>query len=168
MKRLLIVEDDMTLAAGLVRVLSRRNFLCLLAHSSREALEVCQEHQPTHILLDLNLGNETTQDLVAVFKKQLPHSRIVMLTGFGTIPSTVRAIKEGASQYLCKPATPDQIEKALNDADVDSAESVSKPLWDLEKAHILKILEESGGNITQAAKNLGLHRRTLQRRLKKI
>ncbi len=166
MKKLLIVEDDEVFAAGLVRTFSRRGYSCFLADTNREALVLAQEQQPDHLLLDLNLGQETTQDLIPQLRKILPHSIIVVLTGFGSIPSTVRAIKEGANQYLCKPIAPDLIEQAFEEKGGVSHGAL--PLWDLENDHIIKVLEKCGGNISQAAKLLGLHRRTLQRRLKKI
>lgn len=167
MKKLLIIEDDDIFAKGLVRAFSRRGFSCFLASSCQEALKIIGEEFPTHVLTDLNLGTETTQDLIPEIRKILPKVILVVLTGFGTIPSTVQAIKEGANQYLCKPTTPETIEKAFTESEAEAV-SVTTPLWDLENDHILKALEDCGGNISQAAKNLGLHRRTLQRRLKKI
>jgi two-component system response regulator RegA len=165
MKTLLIVEDDATFAAGLVRTFSRRGYSCLWADSCSSADDMISVHRPTHVLLDLNLGGETTQEMIARFRSRLPQSVIVILTGFGTIPSTVRAIKDGANQYLCKPLSADAIEAALQESLAISPDVT--PLWDLEKSHILQVLENCGGNISRAAKTLGLHRRTLQRRLKK-
>ncbi len=166
MRKLLIVEDDEVFAAGLVRTFSRRGYSCFLADSNREAIVLAQEQQPGNLLLDLNLGKETTQELIPQLRKLLPDSVIVVLTGFGSIPSTVRAIKEGANQYLCKPIAPDLIEQAFEERGLIQGEAL--PLWDLENDHIIKVLEKCGGNISQAARLLGLHRRTLQRRLKKI
>lgn len=163
MNKLLIIEDDETLAASLVRTFSKRGYTCLLASSCHEGFELAKSQQPTHVLTDLNLGDETTQNLIPQLRQVLPRAVIVVLTGYGTIPSTVQAIKEGADQYLCKPVTPDLLERAF-----EKTSSQTTPLWNLENDHILKVLEECGGNISQAAKNLGLHRRTLQRRLKKI
>lgn len=166
MKKLLIIEDDETFAASLVRALSRRGYACVLANTCAESLTLARETKPTHILMDLNLENETTQSLVPLLKKEHPQTRLVVLTGLGTIPSTVQAIKDGADHYLCKPATPDTIQAALEET--SPFKTNTAPLWELENDHILKVIEQCGGNITQAAKNLGLHRRTLQRRLKKI
>lgn len=166
MNRLLIVEDDATFAAGLVRTFSRRGYACALAATCADALAVAATQQPSHVLLDLHLGTEDTQDLVPQLRRTLPKAVIVMLTGVGTIPSTVRAMKDGANHYLCKPAPVDAIARALEESTDVAAEPV--PLWDLENDHIVRILEECGGNISQAAKTLGLHRRTLQRRLRKI
>ncbi len=167
MKKLLIVEDDETLAAGLVRTFSRRGYSCFLAASCRDALDLVVAQSPSHVLLDLNLGNETTQEVIAEIRSSLPKAVIIVLTGYGTIPSTVRAIKDGADQYLCKPATPEAIEKAFEET-LDKKSVEPAALWDLENNHILKVLNDCGGNISQAAKSLGLHRRTLQRKLKKL
>lgn len=168
-KRLLIVEDDEVFAAGLVRAFSRRGYACLLASTCEEARALARDQQPTHVVLDLNLGDETTQDQIALLRQILPQAVIVILTGYGTIPSTVRAIKDGANHYLCKPVTPEQLEAALADTEVvPLARGGDASLWDLENDHIVHALEACGGNISQTAKRLGLHRRTLQRRLKKI
>lgn len=166
MNKLLIVEDDETFASGLVRTFSRRNYSCILASSCADAIELAKTHLPSHVLLDLNLGNESTADIIPEIRSILPKSTIVVLTGFGTIPSTVRAIKDGANQYLCKPASVDAIEKCL--AEPNNSSTEPSPLLNVENEYILKVLEECGGNISQAAKTLGLHRRTLQRRLRKI
>lgn len=169
MKKLLIVEDDETLAAGLVRTFSRRGYSCFLASTCREALDLITWQSPTHVLLDLNLGLESTQDMISEARARLPKAVLIVLTGYGTIPSTVRAIKEGADQYLCKPITPDAIETAFAEVvKQKSQRAETSALWDLTNDHIMKVLNECGGNISHAAKNLGLHRRTLQRKLKKI
>lgn len=164
-KKLLIIEDDQTFSAGLVRALSRRDYECETAASIVEAKHVLESFRPNHVLLDLNLGSESTQNFIPEIKKMVPQTSLVVLTGFGTIPSAVQAVKDGATSYLTKPATPDSIDRALNES---AKQNVPAPLWDLENNHIVKVLTECGGNITQAAKKLGLHRRTLQRRLKKV
>ena len=167
MKKLLIVEDNETLSAGLARTFSRRGYTCLLASSCRDALELANTQLPSHVLLDLNLGDESTQEIIADIRHKLRNAVIVVLTGYGTIPSTVRAMKDGADQYLCKPATPEAIEAAFNES-TTSAHQNALSLTTLENDHILKVLGNCGGNISLAARNLGLHRRTLQRKLKKI
>lgn len=166
MKKLLIIEDDELFAAGLVRALSRRNYSCQIAATKAIAAELCNQVKPEAILLDLNLGDENTQDFICILRSLCPTSVLVVLTGFGTIPSAVQAIKDGADTYLTKPATPDAIDKALKEAKPQATSQES--LWAIESEHILKVLQECGGNISQAAIKLGLHRRTLQRRLKKI
>ncbi len=165
MKKLLVIEDDATLAAGLVRSLSRRGFSCALAENITESKEAALSFQPTHILLDLNLGKENTQNFIPALRTLCPTASIVILTGYGTIPSAVAAIKNGANSYLTKPATPESIEQALSET---KPTSLQTQLKDMENDHIIKVLNDCGGNITLAAKKLGLHRRTLQRRLKKI
>jgi len=164
-KKLLIIEDDEIFAAGLIRALSRRGFACQMATTTNIAREICDEFKPEYILLDLNLGDENSQNYISLLKNICPGSTLVVLTGYGTIPSAVAAIKDGADAYLTKPATPDSIEKTLNEK---KPQNNAASLWDLENEHIIKVLGECGGNISQAAIKLGLHRRTLQRRLKKI
>ncbi len=165
MKKLLIIEDDDTFSAGLVRALSRRGYVCTIAESIASARELCHSFQPEKVLLDLNLGGNLTQDFILELRQILPNVTLVVLTGYGTIPSAVQAIKDGADAYLTKPATVDSIEKALQSP---LSSQAAPSLWDVENDHILKVLNECGGNITQTAQRLGLHRRTLQRKLKKI
>ncbi len=165
MKKLLIIEDDAVFATSLVRAMSRRGYLCMIANSLNEARELSENFSPEYITLDLQLGVEQSQSLVTELRVLCPKAIIILLTGFGSIPSAVQAIKDGADFYLSKPATPDEIEQAFGQK---RPESDATQLWDLEQEHIGKVLQECGGNITQAAKKLGLHRRTLQRRLKKI
>lgn len=162
MRKLLIVDDDSKFAASLVRSLSRREFNCFIAHDSQSALEICDEEAPQFVILDLNLEGESGQDLVAPIKVRVPHAQIVILTGHGSIPSTVQAMREGAVSYLCKPASPDEIEQALMTKNPD----YDKELKDVEEEHIRRVLNDCGGNISHAAEKLGLHRRTLQRKLK--
>lgn len=166
MKKLLIVEDDSVLAASLARTFSRRGYNCLLAATLAEADIVIDEHKPTHCLLDLNLGDESTQGRIATIREKLPKTVIVILTGYGTIPSTVKAIKDGADQYFLKPIEPDILEEAFDH--LQKKTNQADKLWKLEDAHILKVLNECGGNVSQAAIKLGIHRRTLQRKIKKL
>lgn len=161
-KKLLIIEDDELFAAALVRSLSKEGYNCQIASNKQEALELCKKNQPSHILLDLQLGEDSGQDLIFPIKKTLPSSILVMLTGYGTIPSAVQAIKDGAHSYLSKPSKTEDILKALEGPQKDENQN----LKEIERDHIQKVLLECGGNITKAAENLGLHRRTLQRKLK--
>ncbi len=172
MKKLLIIEDDETLANSLIRAMSRRAYSCLLANQSEQALQLAESFQPDFILLDLNLNGVSTQELVSPLLKKAIKAKLVILTGYGTIPSTVQAMRDGASSYLCKPAKPQDIQQALEETVPKNPSNLEvkdpKNLWDIENEHITKVLKACGGNISETARQLGLHRRTLQRRLKKI
>lgn len=163
MKKLLIIEDDVIFANGLARSLSRRGYIAQVVNDLTSAKKYAVSFAPQFILLDLQLGLENSQSFVPVLRQLCPQSMIVILTGFGTIPSAVMAVKAGADSYLSKPASIEQIEQAF----ALPAPKVGGELWQLEQDHIHKVLAACGGNITQAAKTLGLHRRTLQRRLGK-
>ncbi len=165
MKKLLIIEDDEVYAQGLARSLSRRDYECQLASDLKSARSTAELFKPTHILLDLNLGREHSQDLIPELIRMLPQCCLVVLTGHGTIPSAVQAVRDGAVSYLTKPASPEEIDHALGRDTLQRAPTPA--LWDLEQDHIMKVLEECGGNVSEAARRLGLHRRTLQRRLNK-
>lgn len=165
MEKVLIIEDDEVFSGGLVRALSRRGFTCAVAANSQDAQKITQSIQPHYILLDLKLGNENGEDLIAPLRDSSPHSRIIILTGYGSIPSAVKAIQNGAYTYLTKPMAIDELLKAFKE---QTPNKNSTDLEALTQDHIVTVLKDHHGNISQAAKALGLHRRTLQRKLKKI
>lgn len=171
---MLIIDDDPNLLTVMSRAIKRRGFEVVCAATGEEALEICKTHQPSHISLDLKLAEETGLNLIPSLKLASPESKIVMLTAYASIATAVDAIKLGATQYLCKPADADQLLKAFDDETVTSiatpkAEVEEKPISvkRLEWEHIQKVLNENDGNVSATARELGMHRRTLQRKLQK-
>ena len=168
---LLIVEDDEAFARTLVRSFSRRGYQVLHAASLQEVESVLGQHTPGYAVVDLKLRGEASglaclQRLHAASEAML----IVVLTGFASIATAVEAIKLGASHYLAKPSNTDDIEAAFAksdgnpDAPVDGRQSSIKTL---EWEHIHQTLVETDFNISEAARRLGMHRRTLARKLEK-
>jgi len=166
----LLVEDDDTFATVLTRALRYRGYDVRNTASVQGALAATATWQPTAAIIDLKLTHESGLELVPTLTQRLPGIRIVILTGYGSITTAVQAIKLGASDYLTKPADIEDILTALEGnpggtlkpgaADIPS-------LRRLEWEHIQRVLTEHGGNISEAARVLGMHRRTLQRKLAK-
>lgn len=166
----LIVDDDANFRDVLVRALQRRGFTVLSASDGSAALTLARNHKPQRALIDLKLTTESGLDIIAALKEALPALDIVMLTGYSSIATAVEAVKRGALNYLCKPATIDEILATFNvDARAEIASIPAQPhsVDRLEWEHIQKVLFDNRGNISATARALGMHRRTLQRKLQK-
>jgi two-component system response regulator RegA len=168
---LLIVEDDAAFARTLGRSFERRGYQVLHASSPDEAAAVLQEHSPGYAVVDLKLkGNASGLACVQMLHKHDPEMLIVVLTGFASINTAVEAIKLGACQYLAKPSNTDDIEAAFGHVagttDVELTNR-STSIKTLEWERIHEMLVETNFNISEAARRLGMHRRTLARKLEK-
>jgi two-component system response regulator RegA len=168
---MLIVEDDDALRGRLARAMDARGFDVLHTGSLVEALALIEQDPPEFAVLDLRLASGYGLDLIAPLKMSDPNTQIVVLTGYGSIATAVDAVRRGATQYLTKPVETDEILAAF-DRDASSAMTTAdglKPmsLDRLEWEHINKVLVDCGGNISESARLLGLHRRSLQRKLSK-
>lgn len=166
--RFLIVDDDPVFCQVLQRALQRRTFAVEVAHSHDQALQVANTQSPSHVILDLKLGTESGIDLIPPLLKRLPQCRILLLTGYASIPTAVEAVRRGAINYLPKPADTEAILAAFEpDATPPDIPEDPPSLRRLEWEHIQRVLNEHDGNISAAARALGMHRRTLQRKLQK-
>jgi two-component system response regulator RegA len=166
----LIVDDDPTLAGMLERVLQRRGFSTISVSDAMQALQLSSSTVFDRAIVDLKLGNDSGLPLIRELKLRQPDMAIVMLTGYSSISTAVEAVKLGAVNYLCKPADTDEILAAFGEQkQLLSTEQTYTPLSidRLEWEHIQKILQENSGNISATARALGMHRRTLQRKLHK-
>jgi two-component system response regulator RegA len=171
MRRGLLVEDDALFAQTLKRSLERRGLLVQVADDANGALALAASPFD-FVLLDLHLGTSSGLALIGALRERLPQARIVLLTGFASVATAVEAIKRGADDYLAKPAAASAILRAIEaDADEEIAEdappSAMLPLDRVEWEHIQQALRESEGNVSAAARLLGMHRRSLQRKLGK-
>ena len=170
-RRLLIVEDDAAFARTLVRSFERRGYQVRHLASEEGMAALLGEFAPTHAVVDLKLaGGASGLSSVRLLHDADPEMVIVVLTGYASIATAVEAIKLGARHYLAKPSNTDDIEaafqRAVGDADVElSARTTS--IKTLEWEHIHEALAASDFNISEAARRLGLHRRTLARKLEK-
>lgn len=170
----LLVDDDEVFCSILSRALERRAIKTSIANSPQQAISLINQTGTiyTHAVLDLNMGKESGLSLIPKLVTLDPHIRVIVLTGYSSIATTVEAMKRGAINYLCKPATVDEILKAFEDGDTTSSSESGvseKPLSveRLEWEYIQKILAEHAGNVSATARALGMHRRTLQRKLQK-
>ena len=169
-RSLFVVEDDATFARTLKRSFEKRDYDVVVCHD-REALLVALETAvPGYAVVDLKLGAGSGLECVKLLSARNPSMRIVVLTGFASIATAVEAIKLGACHYLAKPANTDDIEAAFGRAEGDvSVPLTSRPtsIKNLEWERIHETLVETGFNISETARRLGLHRRTLARKLEK-
>lgn len=168
---LLIIEDDATFARTLGRSFERRGYTVLLAANLEQGAALLQQHSPRYAVVDLKLSDNTSGlACVQMLHKHDPAMLIVVLTGFASITTAVEAIKLGACQYLAKPSNTDDIEAAFGHV-AGNAEIVlgtrSTSIKTLEWERIHEVLVETGFNISETARRLGMHRRTLARKLEK-
>jgi two-component system response regulator RegA len=168
--RLLLVDDDKTFCMVLEEALAKRGFEVFVAHNLDRGIELAEKIEPEFAVIDLRIDHESGLALVKRLAELDDNTRIVMLTGYASIATAVEAIKLGAIHYLTKPADADEIVAALHKDEGDSTVEIKeKPLSvkRLEWEHLQKVLVEHDGNISAAARALGMHRRTLQRKLEK-
>jgi two-component system response regulator RegA len=168
---LLIIEDDAAFARTLGRSFERRQYRVLLAASLDQAAELLRTHSPGYAVVDLKLSDSNSGlACVQMLHKHDPAMLIVVLTGFASINTAVEAIKLGACQYLAKPSNTDDIEAAFGhvagSAEVELTNRATS-IKTLEWERIHEALAESNFNISETARRLGMHRRTLARKLEK-
>lgn len=167
---LLLVDDDQMFCQVLSAALERRGFAVHVAHSVSQGLAAAEGDPPEYAVVDLKMPGPSGLELVKKLKELDAHTRIVVLTGYASVATAVEAIKLGAIHYLAKPADADEIVAAFQRDSGNAAVAVETrplPLSRLEWEHIQKVLTESGGNISETARRLNMHRRTLQRKLAK-
>jgi len=167
--RILIVDDEPVFTQVLARAFSRRGFEVREAHDALEAMALIESFQPQRVTLDLKMVNSSGLQLIPQLLKAIPELNIVVLTGYSSITTAVQAIKLGASNYLCKPANADEILASFEaqGGEEVAVEELPISVNRLEWEHIQKVLAEHEGNISATARALGMHRRTLQRKLYK-
>lgn len=168
---LLIVEDDAAFARTLSRSFERRGYEVLLAASAEQVTTLLQDHSPGYAVVDLKLaGGASGLACVQMLHQHDATMLIVVLTGYASIATAVEAIKLGACHYLAKPSNTDDIEAAFGRAQGDAEVALterSTSIKTLEWERIHEVLAETGFNISEAARRLGMHRRTLARKLGK-
>lgn len=176
----LLVDDDTLYLEALQRALTRRGIDCEIAVDPASALDVARRSAPDFALVDLKLGEASGLSLIEPLRAIRVDMRILLVTGYASIATAVEAIKRGADDYLPKPVSADSLQRILLDTQAapgaplperdedDTLESPTMiPLHRLEWEHIQQALAETGGNISATARLLGMHRRSLQRKLAK-
>lgn len=173
MRKLLIVEDDHALAGVLCRRLGKHGFDCVHVDNPSDALLEARRILPSHILLDMKLEFSNGLNLISPLRQLLPRVQMVLLTGYASIATAVEAIRAGADNYLAKPVDTQTLMAALlpdehlaPDADLVTEDVPLNPKR-LEWEHLQQVLQANQGNVSATARQLGMHRRTLQRKLLK-
>lgn len=174
MKHFLIIDDDVTFSRVLARSLEKKHYQVYMANDAPMALSLLKDHLSiTHVVLDMKLAESTGLQLLPQLLAASPALKVVILTGYASVATTVEAIKQGAVNYLCKPASTEEILAAFDDddhrGDIDDALADNTPLSisRVEWEYIQRQLQANDGNVAATARALGMHRRTLQRKLQK-
>lgn len=168
-RSLLIVDDDAPFRIRLARAMEKRGFNVVAVESVQLGVEIAQTQPPAFALVDLRLADGSGLDVVKTLREVRPDARIVMLTGYGNIATAVAAVKAGAIDYLPKPADADAVEMALLADGRPLPEPPENPMsadrvrWE----HIQRVFEQCDRNVSETARRLKMHRRTLQRILNK-
>ena len=168
-KRLLIVDDDRPFRERLAKAMERRGFFVTAVESVAEGSAAARLEPPNYAVLDLRLEDGSGLDIVPIIREAYADSRIVILTGYGNIATAVAAVKAGAVDYLAKPADADQVAAALLTQGTDLPPPPENPMsadrvrWE----HIQRVYEQCDRNVSETARRLKMHRRTLQRILAK-
>ena len=171
---ILLVDDDDVFRGRLARAFRERGFDVAEASDQADALQGFASDSPRYALVDLRLPSGSGLDVVRALKERHPATVVVVLTGYGSIVTALEAVRLGAAHYLTKPATADEIlssfaraagesEPLSDELEPDDVPSLDRVEWE----HINRVLADCGGNVSEAARRLGLHRRSLQRKLSK-
>ena len=168
-RSLLIVEDDKSFLQRLARAMEGRGFVVATAESVADGLLQVEKTPPAFAVVDMRLGDGNGLDVISAIKKRRPEARAIILTGYGNIATAVTAVKLGAVDYLAKPVDADDVVAAFLALDSKKIEPPENPMsadrvrWE----HIQRIYELCGRNVSETARRLNMHRRTLQRILAK-
>ena len=168
-KSLLIVDDDNPFRERLARAMEKKGFIVSQAEGVKKGIDAVKTNKPAFAVVDLRLGDGNGLEVVKEIQNSNADSRIVMLTGYGNIPTAVAAIKQGAIDYLAKPADADDVEKALLADPNRKADPPDNPMSAdrVKGEHIHRVFELCNRNVSETARRLKMHRRTLQRILYK-
>ncbi|PCI62716.1 MAG: two-component system response regulator [Kordiimonadales bacterium] len=168
-RRLLIVEDDTAFRNRLNLSMTRKGFTVFAAEGIEEGAAMAADNMPQYAVLDMKLADGNGLELVPILRQLRPDMRIVILTGYGNIASAVAAVKAGAVDFLAKPADPDEIANTLLTLEGATPPPPENPMsadrvkWE----HIQRVFELCDRNVSETARRLNMHRRTLQRILAK-
>ncbi len=171
-RAMLLCDDDLPFRAALGAAFTRRGWMVHLAGSGEEALAVAAQAHLSRAVIDLRMPSMSGLDLLRELLRRQPTLQVVVLTGYGSIPTAIEAVKRGAVNYLTKPAEPAEIDAAFDEhPDEPDAPGPDVSVPSLDRAqweHLQRVLADTQGNISEAARRLGMHRRSLQRKLQKL
>lgn len=168
-RSLLLVDDDDVLRNRLARAMQRKGFDVIAVGSVAAGKQAARQAQPAFAICDLRLGDGSGLDVVEAIHQARPEARVVMLTGYGNIATAVAAVKKGAIDYLSKPADADAVAAALlnEKGELPPVPDTPMPADRVKWEHILRVFEQCDRNVSETARQLQMHRRTLQRILQK-
>lgn len=180
---ILLVDDNTTFLNILEQSMRAQHHTVCTADNPDAAMQLCEQHTFSHAVFDLNIDGASGLNLLTRFLAQQTHCKVLILTGYASVATAVEAMRLGALDYLCKPASIQDILQSLQLNQTDLTEKTTRPgsesapietesfepmsVKRMEWEHIQKVLIENNGNITATAKALNMHRRTLQRKLQK-
>lgn len=167
---LLLVDDDEVFCQVLSKALRRREYNVEIAHSEAAAAEISEWLHPEFAIVDLRIAKDSGLNVIKALIAQEPGIRIVVLTGYASISTAVESIKLGATHYLTKPAQVDDIIQAFYHDEGNASVNISTQTMSVKRVeweHLQKVLNDHHGNISAAARAMGMHRRSLQRKLAK-
>jgi len=165
---ILLTDDDKAFCAAMSGAFRRRGLKVVVAHDYEDAISEAAAWNPARAVVDLRMPGRGGLEVVAELKQKHPAMKIVVLTGYGSIATAVEAMKLGAVHYLTKPAEPDEVLAAFDRTEPATevpTDANPRSLEEVEWEHLQRVLTDSGGNISEAARRLGMHRRSLQRKL---
>lgn len=166
-KRILLCDDDANFRRRLKRSLSQLGCEVFEAENAQDALQAHSDYEPDSAVLDLRMPGQSGLWLLSELRKRDPEIAVVVLTGFGSISTALEAVRAGAVNYLTKPVSAEQVVESFSPETVPSQTSVQMPsLAEVEAEYVQRVLSECDGNVTHSAKILGVHRRSLQRKLR--
>jgi two-component system response regulator RegA len=168
MTMVLVVEDDDVYRQALARALRREGYEPIEANGVEAAGVAMENRAPAYAVIDLALGDGSGLDVLRALAARAPGCRSVLLTAHGSIPTAVEAMRAGAVDFRTKPISTAELVETLRRSDDLPRIGLPDGLDDAERNHIERILAETAGNVSEAARRLGLHRRTLQRKLHKL
>lgn len=169
-QKLIVVDDDDAFREAMALEFTDRGYHVVTAADAQEALGLAAVHRPQYAIIDLRLGGERGLEVLSDLVQRLPGLVAIVLTGYGSVATAVEAMTLGAHHYLTKPVDPDALEAALHGERGDPGVVVPDQPPSLarhEREYIELVLAATGGNISEAARRLGLHRQSLQRKLRK-
>ncbi|MBX9654188.1 response regulator [bacterium] len=165
----LLADDNDALRERLAKALRDRGYDVRTASDSNEAIQIARTESPEYAIVDLKMPGMGGLELLKHLKEIDPSTQVVILTGFGSIATAVDAMRLGATNYVTKPADADDVVNAFTPQNQRTSEAAETPsLARVEWEHIHRVLSDCSGNISEAARRLGIHRRSLQRKLQKL
>ena len=168
-KTMLLVDDDLPWLTRLARAMERRGYIVSIADNVAEGLVLAKSVKPAYAVVDMRLQDGNGMDVIEAVQQANPDGRVIMLTGYGNITTAVEAVKKGAVDYLAKPADADEIEAALTVNGASKPKPPENPMYAdrVRWEHIQRVYELCDRNVSETARRLNMHRRTLQRILAK-